>query len=58
MTKEDYEDITEALLRVICKADEEFQEQLATGIGIGLDTFQEYLETVDISGATIRKSKS
>jgi len=38
------------LLRVMCKADEEFQEQLATGIGVSLKTFQEYLDKVDFSG--------
>ena len=43
-------EISDALLKVICRADEEFQEQLATGIGVGLDTFKEYLDKVDFSG--------
>ena len=38
-----------------CKADEEFQEQLATGVGVSLATFQEYLDKVDFSGVKALK---
>jgi hypothetical protein len=55
MNDTDCQDITNALLKVICKADEEFQEQLANGIGVSLETFQEYLDKVDFSGVKLLK---
>jgi len=48
MNDKDCQEIQAALIRVMCKADEEFQEQLATGIGVSLQTFQEYLDKVDV----------
>jgi len=40
-------EITEQLLKTIARSDEEFQQQLANGIGIELDEFQDYLDRVE-----------
>lgn len=55
MNDKECQEITEALLKVMCRADEEFQEQLATGIGVSLETFKEYLDKVDFSGVKALK---
>ena len=57
MNDKDMVDITEALLKVIARSDEEFQEQLATGIGISLETFSEYLDNVDVSGVEFKSQR-
>ena len=40
-------EITEQLLTTIARSDEEFQQQIANGIGIELDELQDYLDRVE-----------
>jgi hypothetical protein len=49
MNNKNYAGITEALFRMIAKSDEEFQEQIASGIGVSLETLQDYLDNVKVS---------
>lgn len=46
-TQKDFAAITEDLLRTIARSDEEFQQQLANGIGVDLEEFQDYLDRVE-----------
>ena len=50
MTNKDFVAITEALLKTIGRADEEFQAQIAMGIGVSVETLNEYLDKADVSG--------
>jgi len=50
MIDKDYVWITEALLKLIGRSDEEFQEQIAKGIGVSVETLNEYLDKADVSG--------
>jgi hypothetical protein len=41
------QDITEKLLRLIGRADDEFQEQIADGIGCSLEELLDYIDYVE-----------
>jgi len=41
--KPSFAEITERLLKTIARSDDEFQQQIANGIGIELDELQDYL---------------
>jgi hypothetical protein len=47
MNEPNYAEITEALLKTIARSDEEFQGQIAAGVGVDLETFQDYLDNVE-----------
>jgi hypothetical protein len=49
-------EITEGILKIIARGDDDFQEQFAKSLGIELEEFQDYLDNVIVPEMT-RKNR-